>query len=130
MIGFEDIKAWLTAQGIDVPTLPGPDVPDAPDRLIIITLQPGAGFVVEQNMEMVAFQARIRGRQNDPADAQALAYDVDRAVCAASWPQTIGGLHVAVGTRTGGRPAPIGPLDSSRRQNWTGNYYFLAESGI
>ena len=129
------LVAWLTRLGWDVrqefgaPILPGPYVPAEPDRLVIVTAVPGPGFVLEGDGDAGAFQARVRGGQNDQGDAEALAYLLDRLILGASFPVVTSSGQVIIHVhRLGGTPSPLsGTPDSGDRYEFTTTY--LAISG-
>jgi hypothetical protein len=128
------VITWLTDLGWDArqefgaPILPGPYVPDEPDRMVIVTAVPGPGFVLEGDGDAGAFQARVRGGQNDQADAEALAYLLDKLILGASFPAVTPSGQVIIHVhRLGGTPSPLtaGP-DTGDRYEYTTTYLCIA----
>lgn len=120
---------WLTSQGADWTLLPGPYVPDEPDRLTVVTMLPGPGLSTEQAMDTVGFQLRTRGGQRDYNDAQDMANGLDYVILAALSP-LVGGVQVKYMDRTGGAPAPLGEPDNGDRQTFTATYHAVVASLI
>lgn len=127
------VIAWLTSLGWDItqesgaPIFPGPYVPPEPDRCVIVTATPGPGFVLEGDGDAGAFQARVRGGQNDQADAESLAYLLDSLILAASFPVTVGGQVIIHVHRLGGTPSPLsGTPDTGDRYEFTTTYLCIA----
>lgn len=114
------LVTWLSGYDI-TPVYPGAYWPDSPDRLAVITMQPGAGLLLEGAMDAPAFQIRIRGGQNNPGDAEQIARAYDYVILTAA-PLDLDGARVGVITRSGGAPAPLGGPDSAWRQEWTCTY--------
>ena len=130
------LVAWLTRLGWDVrqeygaPIVPGPYVPPEPDRCVIVTAVPGPGYVLEGDGDAGAFQARVRGGQNDQADAEGLAYLLDSMILGASFPAVTPSGQVIIHIhRLGGTPSPLaaGP-DSGDRYEMVASY--LVISGV
>src|SRR5207244_6815230 len=57
--------------------------PDMPDRIGVVTPTSGPGQSLEGAADTVGFQMRIRGAQNNPGDAETLAYDADGRILGA-----------------------------------------------
>ena len=119
-----------TTQEYGTPIVPGPYVPDMPDRLIVLTATPGPGYVMEAAADAGAFQLRCRGRQNDPADAEQIAYAADSLILNAPFPARTGSGQVIVHVhRLGGTPAPLsGSPDDGDRYELTASYVAIAST--
>lgn len=119
---------WDTRQEYGAPIFPGPYVPPEPDRILVVTPVPGPGFVLEGDADAGAFQARVRGSQNDQGDAEALAYLLDRMILGASFPaRTAGGQVIIHVHRLGGTPSPLGGTpDLGDRYEYTTVYLCIA----
>lgn len=99
---------WLAGLGITVPLYPGTQViPDMPDRIGVVTPTSGPGWTLEGAADTSGFQLRIRGGQNNPDDAEQLAYDADARILGAQFPTTVGPVRLVIVRRSGGRPAPL-----------------------
>jgi hypothetical protein len=128
------IVAWLTELGWDArqeygaPLLLGPYIPEEPDRVAVITPVPGPGYVLEGDGDAGAFQARVRGGQNDQADAEALAYLLDKLILGASFPAVTPSGQVIIHVhRLGGTPSPLsGTPDTGDRYELTCTYIAIA----
>lgn len=126
---------WLTDQGWDAtqetgaPLFPGPFVPEMPDRLVVVTSTPGPGYVLEAAADAQAFQARVRGPQNDYDAAEALAFALDDLILNASFPAIVAGRTLIHCHRLGSQPTPlaVGP-DSGDCTNFTCQYVLTAST--
>lgn len=105
---IDALAAWLRTHGMtdDVAAYEGPDIPDDPGAMIVVTILPGAGYMLEQMLDAPAIQVRSIGGQYDPASAQDLALGVDQTFTRCTWPQTIGGRVIVNVSRSGGAPSP------------------------
>jgi hypothetical protein len=97
----------------------------SPDRLVILTRTGGPGLAYEGLFDGISFQARTRGAQGDPDDAEDIAGYVDSAFVDASTPFDMSGHHVTRISRLGGPPAFL-LTDSAGRTHLTANYVILA----
>lgn len=110
-----------------VPVYDGPDIPDDPGTMLVVTMLPGAGFLMEQALDAPAFQVRTIGPQANADAARALAEAVDGAFTAAVWPRTLtdpvtsSTRHVVTVHRSGGRPAQD-RVDNAQRTHWVCTY--------
>jgi hypothetical protein len=136
-----DLTNWLQAQTW-WPTDPiasdptrllsvyGPDELDIVglnDRCVFLFPTAGAGFLLEQALDVPGFQFRIRGKQREFSDAESLARTIDVNLVKA-WPTTIAGLPVPRISRVGGAPAYL-TRDPAGRTHFTGNYLFTTAAG-
>lgn len=123
MVTTRDIMAWLTVLGVDVPLYPGTEpVPEMPDRIGVVFPAHGPGLRMEGLQDVVAFQLRMRGAQNDPFDAETLAYTADTLILNA--PTTsVGDARLVAVTRANSRPTPLpNSPDEAGRGYFTGSY--------
>lgn len=130
MITATLLQAWLTGLVGDpeVPVLPGPYVPDMPDRLVVVTVLPGAGLWgnAEPAIARPSFQVLCRGDQGDDgAWVEDFAHTLDKKII------TAGRVHLDTGdwllsiTHTGGLPASLGAEDDGDRHVVTCTYTTL-----
>lgn len=124
------LGGWDSNQETGVPFYLGPYVPDEPDKCVIVTPTPGAGFMREGATDMCGFQARVRGPQggdgSPPAQeaAEALAYRLDALIFNAACPVTLPSGQVIVTVhRLSGAPAPLaGEPDDADRFTFVAQY--------
>jgi Bacteriophage minor capsid protein len=121
MLTVADITAFLVASGITALIESGYELVEQPDRVVFVTPNGGPGEKRERVFEDVTVQIRTRGAQNDPADAQALAAQVDGALMGPHYPITVGGHRVVSIVQAGGSPAIIG-RDEARRYECSASY--------
>lgn len=99
------IEQLLRAAGLgtDVAVYAGPQIPDDPGPMLVITFRPGPGFTVTGLFDQLTFQVRTIGPQGDYAAAELLAWQVDRALTARrDGPTHIGDAYATEITRNGG----------------------------
>ena len=122
MLRAADLAAFLAGLGITTPIVAGPWVPDnLADRLIVLTVTGGPGSSLERLFDTHAFQARCRGAQRNPQDAETLAGQVDDALLNATLPARVGGRHVPRIDRAGSPPAAFA-RDSAGRDSFVCSY--------
>jgi len=117
----EVMRSWFETT-FDRPTYLGPSLPDMPDDVIIITLMPGGGLVMEGLIDQPAFQVAVRGAQFGEVTADVKANQIDKALLWGDYPHTFWGGRVSSCTRTGGAPSPLGSFDKGRRAMYTCSY--------
>ena len=130
------IKDWLTGLGWDVtqetgyPLFTGPELLDAPDRLVVLTPAGGPGWVTEEAaLDAWSLQARVRGAEDDPDGAELAAQLLDWYVLTARYPQVVDGIVISAANRAGGPPTAL-PLDpSDRRFEYTCTYILTTGGG-
>lgn len=108
---------WDAAQETGAPVLKGPYVEDEPDKLVTLTPTPGPGYILEAAGDVSAFQARVRGGQNDQDSAEDLAFELDSLILGAQFPAlSTSGKTIIHVHRQGGTPSPLGadPDDGDR----------------
>jgi hypothetical protein len=95
-------------------------------RVIFVRLQGGPGYSLEGIKDTLTFSVECRGADRNFDDAEAIAWDVDRAVLlmGVSEPYTFddGTLMYYIG-RTGGPPSQLLVGDTAGRFAFTCNYY-------
>jgi hypothetical protein len=132
------ICVWLAELGlrpggpVDVERLvPGPDVPEMPDRLAVVTSLPGPGESHEGIFDTPGFQLRIRGDQHDPAGAQRRALAADRLIRFSGFPRMVADpddpaavpVYLLRVQRAGGRPSVLGDAaDDADRTTYVCTY--------
>ena len=103
-------------------------LPPMPDRAVGLTWTGGPGERSEGALDVVSFQARVRGRASLPGDdgqrrqdsAEALAAALDLAVLMPAPHEHLGDRTVVLTGRTGGPPAFL--RRENARLHLTGNY--------
>lgn len=131
-----DFISWILSLGWDdteeygAPVRRGPLIRKMPDRLVTTTPVPGPGFVLEAAADAGAFQARVRGAQNDEDDAEKLAYLLDSLILGANFPaRTASGQVIVHVHRLGGTPSLLTPApDDADRYEYVTSY--LCISGV
>jgi hypothetical protein len=136
-VATSDVITWLSSLGgwdsnqeTGVPFYLGPYLPDEPDRLVVITATPGAGYAMEGATDLCGFQARVRGPQGGDgspdaqAAAEALAYRLDALIFGAAYPVRLpSGQVIVTAHRLSGAPAPLaGEPDDADRVSYVANY--------
>ena len=121
----DDVKAWLVANGITDKIDADGHIPTQPDRLVVLTMNGGPGEKRERTFDVLAVQVLCRGKQRDPADAEALARQVDDVFMGATR-ATIGSTYVASITRAGGPPAFTAREPNSGRVSFSCSYLLEA----
>jgi hypothetical protein len=131
-----DLLDWIRALGWDdreeygAPLRRGPRIRKMPDRLVTLSPTPGPGYVLEAAADAGAFQARVRGAQNDEDDAEKLAYLLDSLILGANFPAVTASGRVIVHIhRLGGTPSLLTPApDDADRYEYVTSY--LCISGV
>lgn len=85
-----DIGTWLASLGISVPVDDAYWVPPQPDRMVLVAFTGGHGLVYQRAFDEVYVSLTSRGAQRQPADAKALADEVDTAILGVVPPVSIG----------------------------------------
>lgn len=131
MITHELVAAWVATLTGDpaLPVLPGPYVPDMPDRVLVTTVLPGAGLLgnAEPAIARPSFQVLWRGDQGDDAWVQDMARRVDKAIITAGRVRFASGDVLISVTHAGGLPASLGAEDDGDRQVFTCTYTTLTD---
>ena len=118
---------WNTTQEYGAPFYLGPYVVKVPDRIVTLTPVPGPGFVLEAAADAGTFQARVRGGQNDQADAERLAYALDSLILGAQFPAVVDGHVIIHAHRLGGTPSPLSAdPDDAERWSYICSYLCIA----
>jgi hypothetical protein len=103
-------------------------VPDMPNRVWGLTLQAGPGLVMENTFEVISFQIVSRGGENNLADSEAIAFEIDDAILHCPDNFEIGSPGVdsvwcnEMG-RSGGQPTQSPISDSESRWLFSCTYY-------
>ncbi len=117
----EDVKSFLVARGITAPIITEGDVPEMPDRVVVIQMTGGPGESGERTRDNVSFQVRTRGLQRVPGDGGAFSREVDDAILGAVPPLMMGTRRAVRILRFGGPPSYL-LRDSSERVHHVCNY--------
>jgi hypothetical protein len=104
----------------------GRAIPEGPDRIIVVTLTPGAGPSHEYAFEDTTFQVRCRGAELNYESAESLAFEVDNWLLSLQMPWHLGptndpAIVTALGW-VGGPPSQLGD-DDQGRMSFVGNYF-------
>ena len=124
MISVAAVRAFLVGRGVTAPIFAGFEEQSTPDRLVYVTPTGGLGEARERRFERVTIQCRCRGEQEDPADAEALADQVDRAWMDAIYPIVVGDRH-CISVQWAGGPPQILARDNARR--WESSCSYVCE---
>jgi hypothetical protein len=120
---------WDATQETGAPLFMGPYIPEMPDKCAVITPTPGPGFQLEAAADASAFQARVRGPQNDPAAAETLAFALDALILAAPFPGIVDGRTIVHCHRLGGTPTPLAATpDLGERTELVCSYVLIAST--
>jgi len=117
---------WDGRQELGYPLLPGPYVPNEPDRAVVITGGGGPGYTTEEPATDASnWQARIRGPADDPFGAEQAAMDLDKLILNANFPVQVDGTWIVTCFRLGSGPTPLPYDPSDRRTEFTSNYVIV-----
>lgn len=116
MISTADLAAWLAANGLpnDALVVFDGDIPEMPDRLVVLTRNGGTGTVRERTFDRGTIQVITRGGQRDAAGAEAFAELVDDLLMGIVGPVEIGAKRVIGVDQEGGPPAFLDRDDAER----------------
>jgi hypothetical protein len=123
MLTFESVAEFLQSRGVTAPIVSGYDDQEAIDLIVFLTPNGGPGEKRERVFEDCIVQALCRGDQNDPASAEGLADQVDKALMDAVYPVQIGGRH-CVSIQQAGGPPQLVERDDARRYTLSATYVF------
>lgn len=126
-----EIRGWLEPQlPSDVFLSIGNRMPDMPDRIVAVSIQPGAGLIYEGQFDQPALAIRCRGGSENYEDAEFIAYSVDDVFLTAGHPLSMGSVWVTAITRLSGAPAELEQADSQLRTVFTAEYVLTASTGV
>lgn len=116
MITTGELAAWLRANGLPADCLVSTDgeLPEMPDRVVVLTRNGGPGAVRERSFDRGAVQVISRDGQRDDQAAEALADLVDDLLMGAVPPLAIGAKRVISIDQEGGPPAFLDRDDGER----------------
>lgn len=119
---------WDETEETGYPIKPGPEIINAPDRILFVTGTGGPGYVTDEgSAEAVSFQARLRGPADDPDEPDSMIHLLDRAILAAPFPVQIGPIRIQSVSRAGSPPAPL-PVDpNDLRHEFTCSYVMIRQ---
>jgi len=131
------IAKWLEDSGISGVTwvfdARGFDKAGNAPMAAMISFTGGPGLQLEDVLDVVTFQVRCRGPQEDDTGAALMfARRVDATICTATYhgPILIGDVKVIRTGRVGAAPAQFGPRDNAHRVQTSCNYLFEIGSGL
>lgn len=99
-------------------------------RIISISALAGSGLIMEGLFDTPGFQVRCRGGENNYADAENIALEVDSILLNSPTSFDIGDVRVDYIGRSGGAPQALPFTDSNDRYTFTCNYYAVASTGL
>jgi hypothetical protein len=123
------LREWLRPQlGSGAPIFSGrePDI----GRVIVLSMQSGAGITMEGLFDTPAFQIRCRGAENNYDDAESIALDVDTIFMHAPTGFEMGDVYVDFIGRTGGAPQALPHTDVDNRYVFTCTYFAQVSTGL
>lgn len=121
MLTSQAVADWLKSKGVNESFSTDGKIPTQPDRLIIVTITGGAGTLRERTFDQAFVQVRVRGRQRDNRDAEALAGQVDDVFMAAVPPVVLDGRRVVSIDYVGGPPGFL-QRDNAERAHFACSY--------
>lgn len=117
------LRKWLESyvtSGAKVYTDRMPDT----GRVILITMQPGAGLEMEGILDNPAFNIQCRGAENNYEDAEEISLEVDSIILNNGYLGfEMDGVIIQGIDRTGGAPQEIIVSDRANRFAFSCNYY-------
>lgn len=124
---YSDLKTYLLGRLVDTPYegvafYPGPDLPDIPERHVVLTPVPGPGLSVEGLFDAQGWQVRSVGEQDSYDDGEALAALLDSFLRSENG-RMINGVRTVSSQRSGGSPYPL-YKDDGERVHFVCNYNF------
>jgi len=126
IIDFITGLGWDDRQELGYPLFPGPYVPDEPDRCVVVTGGSGPGYLTEEPAtDGSNFQARIRGPQESPFEAEEVAQLLDALILGARFPVQVDGTWIVHCSRIGSGPTPLPWNPADRRTELTSNYLIV-----
>lgn len=129
LIAWIQSLGWDASQETGAPLFKGPYIQPMPDKCVTITVTPGPGYQMEGAADASAFQARVRGPQNDQDAAEALALRFDALIFGASFPVVVGGQTIVHCHRLGGPPSPLSATpDVAERSEFVSSYVLTAST--
>lgn len=93
------------------------------DCAAILSLAGGGPTLYERTFDTPTVQVQVRGPQNDPATAEALAYELDQALLTPAGVFDVGPTRVIASDRFGGPPRLL-LRDAARRSIFVATYIF------
>lgn len=103
-----EFEAWARSVGLGdaVAVIDGPEIPNDPGALVVVSWLAGAGFSFEQALDTPGFQLRVIGPQGNHLAARELAERLDTELVGRdAWPGLMASRWVVSVRRAGGRPA-------------------------
>ena len=114
---------WDDRQELGYPLVPGPYIPPAPDRIVVITGTGGPGYTTEEPATDASnFQALLRGAAEDPLGAEEAAGQLDLLILHGGFPAQVDGTRVLSVSRVGSGPTALPWDPSDQRTTLTSNY--------
>jgi hypothetical protein len=135
MLLMEDLKSWLVANGVKALVIydgrPWEEMPatSTPDMIVRLTPAPGGlgRRVEEANVDDQTILVECRGPQNDPAEAERLAWQLDTLITGSPWPADVGqDSHVIMADRVSAPPGVLGWQPSGQRTVFGCQYAFVS----
>jgi hypothetical protein len=114
-------------------------VPDMPNRVIGIVKTPGSGLEMDGLTDVVMFQVSARGGENNLADSEMIANEVDDIFIGKHATAPTTNFLIGVGSesvfisgvgRLGGEPSQLTLPDSQSRWTFTCTYYAYVSTNV
>lgn len=132
MYRYDDVVTQLGNAGVDAQFFPGPAgwlPPDAPQRVVVISLTAGPGQSTDGRIDVTGLSLRVLSPQNDYEAGESLAWACDRALRrddTGPW----GNRVVQRVTRSGGGPTLTDYDADSRRWSFVLSYLVEAAAEV
>lgn len=127
-----DLIGWLETRPVEIKYFQGPNIPDYPDKMCVVTPAPGGGLDVEMSIDNPAWQLRVIGPQGDPnataSVTEDLIYAIEAEIILNAPRVVMGGKRVKASQRFGSQPTNL-PPDTAGRVHFVVTVLLTTESG-
>lgn len=121
------IQGFLSDPALYV--FPGPVIPEYPKRLVVCTQISSPGLETDGLIDIVGWQVRSIGEQNNYQSAEDLALAIDAGIQGLGNSQDVQGLRLVTAYRSGGPPTPL-MVDDAQRHHFVCSYLFGVYSAV
>lgn len=108
---------------------PGPELPDQPERFVVLTRYGGPGLELDGAFDGVSWQVRCVGTQMNYEDVESVADAIDIALIS-QHSQQVGNVWVPSVQRVGGPPSAIPTQDDADRVHFVCSYTVSVELAL